>query len=160
MDFAYKLPKTLDEAEQTTLIESLKEAQLTISPDLVAPSFALSLKLRSALFTALASNQAVRGLEQIKSKLHQEKLGFEKTGQIATRISRLLIFSNDGAERFYRHISQLIGEHAPRIMPLQIDVNQEKLGELLPGKKGPCKALLINDKNAVTHLLRQCRLDG
>ena len=43
------------------------------------------------------------------------------------RLSRLLLFSNDGAERFYRNIEQALETHAPRLLGCLLNIDGEAL---------------------------------
>lgn len=69
------------------------------------------------------------------------------------RISRLLFFSNDGAERFYRHIEQTLLEHTPRLLGCLLDIDGSALGHLITGKSGIIKIIMIDHKDAVSDVL-------
>jgi hypothetical protein len=70
------------------------------------------------------------------------------------RVSRLLLFSNDGAERFYRHIESLLQAHAPRLLGCLLDIDGIALGSALTGKEIRIKLLMVDHKDAVSEILR------
>jgi hypothetical protein len=99
------------------------------------------------------------GFDDIFDKLAAEKKGInellQKTrSQQKNRISRLLLFSNDGAERLYRHIEQALIEHHLRILGCQLDVDSKKLGQLITGSSAGVKVILVEHKDAVSDVLR------
>ena len=70
------------------------------------------------------------------------------------RISRLLLFSNDGADRFYRHIEQLLEQNAPRLLGCKLNVDAGVLGELFLGKDKKIKIIMAEHKDVVSGVLR------
>ena len=99
------------------------------------------------------------GFDDIFDKLAAEKKGIDHLHQQAKskqneRISRLLLFSNDGAERLYRHIEQTLIEHHLRILGCQLDVDSRTLGQLITGRSAGIKVILVEHKDAVSEVLR------
>ena len=70
------------------------------------------------------------------------------------RVSRLLLFSNDGAERFYRHVESLLQAHAPRLLGCLLDIDGIALGSAVTGKEAHIKLLMAEHKDAVSEILR------
>ena len=70
------------------------------------------------------------------------------------RVSRLLLFSNDGAQRFYRHIEHLLQLHAPRLLACMLDVDGNTLGSVITGKEKQIKVVMAEHKEAVSEILR------
>lgn len=100
----------------------------------------------------------VRGFEMVERKLESEAMGMslvdEKTeAKRGKRISRLLIISNDGSERYYRKLETLIQKHAQRVLPIIIEIDSMKLGELFFGKGKTAKLMLLEHKKAVAAAL-------
>jgi len=98
-------------------------------------------------------------LESISEKLESEKRGIanvrsQTDDPYGDRFSRLLLFSNDGAERFYRHIEQAMQAHAPRLLGCFLDIDGGALGHLITGKEGVIKIVMAEHKDAVSGVLR------
>jgi hypothetical protein len=70
------------------------------------------------------------------------------------RVSRLLLFANDGAERLYRHIEQLLQAHAPRLIGCLLDIDGSTLGNLITGKDRKIKLVMAEHKEVVCDILR------
>jgi hypothetical protein len=100
----------------------------------------------------------IRGFELIERNLASESKGLqlvdEKTGTSrGQRVSRLLIISNDGAERYYRKVEGLIANNKPRVLPLMIDADSDHLGELFFGEGKTVKLMLLEHKESVSAAL-------
>ncbi len=115
-----------------------------------------------ALETALLQTRDYKGLEigleTIQRILRIEKKGLdavaEKQGSApAHRVSRVLIASNDGAERFYRDCEKILINNSERLLFICVDVPSERLGEKLIGSDRSVKALLVSDKVCVSNVL-------
>jgi hypothetical protein len=123
------------------------------------PVIAMSEPLKKALKTARLQGRIRYGAEPIFEKLANEKTGIAhvKSQSIAPygdRVSRLLLFSNDGAERFYRRIEQTILIHSPRLLGCLLDIDGEALGQLITGREGIIKMVLAEHKDVVSAFLR------
>ena len=99
------------------------------------------------------------GLESITEQLAGERYGIKNAHQSSgaaygDRISRLLLFSNDGADRFYRHIEQLLEQNAPRLLGCKLDVDAGVLGGLFLGKDKKIKIIMAEHKDVVSAVLR------
>jgi hypothetical protein len=155
--------------EADGLAEKIREALLRRKTKLwqgsttEVPELILNEALSGALRKARLQRRVRLGLEDIFDKLAAEKKGIDEMRQKtqspkADRMSRLLLFSNDGAERFYRHIEQTINDHCPRILGCLLDVDGRELGRLIAGSKGAkgagVKAILVEHKDAVSDVLR------
>jgi len=115
-------------------------------------------KLEAALSSAFASGLIVRGFEEADRALDAEARGLaqvdRRTGAPrGRRVSRLLVLSDDGAERFYRSVESLLVKHAPRVLALRLAVDQHALGERVFGPDQVARLLLIERKQAVSELL-------
>ncbi len=115
--------------------------------------------LKKALQKARLKGQMRCGFEAIFDKLENERKGIsnvrERQGApYGDRVSRLLLFSNDGAERLYRHIEQLLQAHAPRLLGCFLDIDGIALGNLITGKDRQIKIVMAEHKEAVSDILR------
>ena len=115
--------------------------------------------LKMALQKARLQGLIRLGLEAITEKLASEKYGIKNAHQSSgaaygDRISRLLLFSNDGADRFYRHIEQLLEQNAPRLLGCKLNVDAGVLGELFLGKDKKIKIIMAEHKDVVSAVLR------
>lgn len=115
--------------------------------------------LRKALLTARLQGRIRFGFEAIVDRLESERKGIlivRKRGDApyGDRVSRLLLFSSDGAERFYRHVETLMQANAPRLLGCLLDIDGRVLGNLLTGRDRPIKILMVEHKDAVSEVLR------
>lgn len=69
-------------------------------------------------------------------------------------ISRLLLFANDGTERFYRQIETALLRHAPRLAGFQLDCDSAAFGAALWGDAALAKLVMLQHKDAVAAVLR------
>lgn len=124
----------------------------------VAPQAAWSVALERALGDAHRQGRLVRGLDAIEATLSRQAHGLSladarsEVGRGA-RVSRLLIMSGDGTERFYRQAERLVCNHAPRVLPVRVDTNSERLAGVVPLAAGVVRALLVEHKEAVVRVL-------
>jgi hypothetical protein len=115
--------------------------------------------LKKALQKARLKGQIRCGFEAIFDKLENERKGIanvrERQGApYGDRVSRLLLFSNDGAERLYRHIEHLLQAHAPRLIGCLLDIDGSTLGNLITGKDRKIKLVMAEHKEVVSDILR------
>jgi hypothetical protein len=115
--------------------------------------------LQKALQRARLQGRIRLGYEEISQKLAAEKkgIGLVRQQTIAPyggRVSRLLFFSGDGAERFYRNIEQILLEHEPRLLGCRLEIDGDALGTLITGRSGIIKIIMIEHKDAVTAVLK------
>jgi hypothetical protein len=123
------------------------------------PVIALSEPLKMALQKARRQGRIRFGSEPIFEKLASEKTGIANVRRqtdvpYGDRLSRLLLFSNDGAERFYRHIEQALLAHAPRLIGCLVEIDGSALGHLITGKEGVIKIVMAEHKDVVSAVLR------
>ncbi len=130
------------------------------------PDFAhhpLTPDLATALFEARRSRRLVRGLEAAEHALEAQALGVRKAAPDADsavspsagtgRISRLLLASADGAERFYRNIHALMRNYGEMLEVLVLTCDELELGAAAFGKEQRARAVLIEHKEAVVRIL-------
>jgi CBS domain-containing protein len=157
----YRLPKSIaSDARAELLVRTLANAAHRIwqgSP-VCAPEASLSDALLEALRTAHRAGRMVRSLEKaqmvLKSEAHGQRLADRRLGATrGRRISRLLVVTNDGAERFYRQTASLLERHCPRLVAVRLMVDAETLGKVLFGKGRAARLLMIDHKEAVGAVL-------
>lgn len=122
------------------------------------PRAPLDAPLEAALRAAQRAGELVRGLEGAEQALAAEAKGLrhvERGGATphAPRVSRLLLLSDDGAERFYRRAETLLRRHAPRLVAVRLAADAATLGGLLFGPGRPARAVLLERKEAVAAAL-------
>jgi len=78
----------------------------------------------------------------------------EMAGRQGQRVSRLLLITNDGAERFYRQVERLALTHAPRLLVCVVECDSQVLGTLLYGEDAVAKLVLTTHKAAAAAILR------
>ena len=126
---------------------------------LEVPVLALTGLLAAALRAALGRAQLRRGLEAAVGALEADRRGLavvaERTGRDpGERVSRLCVFANDGAERFYRQVERCLTTHAPRVLGCLVEVDGATLGKVLYGRETAVKLVLADHKEAVSAILR------
>ena len=122
----------------------------------MVPVLPLTPDLTSALGAARGAGRLVLGLDAVAEALATEARGLARRrgGEGGARVSRLLLLSEDGAERLYRHAERLAGEHAPRVLVLMLACDALALGRATTGRETPVKAVLARHKQTVATLLR------
>jgi len=151
-----KLPKDITVDSQIAFLTSYFSANLIpLRPDHSSGPFvsqlAFDAPLQSALQMAMSAGHLVQGLEQAGKVLDREHKGLAiaqaKSPQpTASRMSRLLLLSNDGSSRFYRDAEDLLHRHQSRLWICLLDASADELGRLYSKKGKPTKALLIDDR--------------
>jgi hypothetical protein len=137
----------------------MRTTKLWAGSKIDVPVISLSEPLKMALHKARLQGRIRYGFEPIFERLASEKKGIANVRRQTDvlqggRLSRLLLFSNDGAERFYRHIEQSLQEHAPRLLGCLLDIDSGALGHLITGKEGVIKIVMAEHKDVVSGILR------
>jgi hypothetical protein len=157
-----RLPRQL-EADGTaeTIRKALMARTVKLWPggDLDVAMITMDDPLKKVLRKARLKGQIRCGFEAISDRLACERKGImnvreSRGAPYGDRVSRLLLFSNDGAERFYRHIEYLLQAHAPRLLGCLLDIDGCTLGNLLTGKDARIKLVMAEHKNVVSETLR------
>ena len=122
------------------------------------PVARMTLELAEALRKAYSAGQVVRSLENAERALAAEERGLQMADRQSSvprgaRVSRLLLLANDGAERFYRHIEELLRRHGPRVLAVLLEIDENGLGELLFGPQSVARLLMLEHKQAVGSVL-------
>lgn len=123
------------------------------------PRGPLSPALASALFEARRARRLVRGLEDIEQALGAQAQGLlaspgrASTG-VSDRISRLLVVSDDGSERFFRKIDRLYRDYGAMLEVYECACDEQVLGAAVFGEGRRARALLVDHKEAVVQVLR------
>jgi len=156
-----RLPKSLEaDAAAEGMLGRIIDSAAPIGPAQMPrlPRGALSAELVEILQAARVNGHLHQGLESAQKRLHTERQGMaladERSGSTrGDRISRLVLCSNDGAARFYRHVEQLVLEHSPRVLPIVLDVDGTRMGELILGGQRMARLLLVHHKQDVSAVL-------
>ena len=117
-----------------------------------------SAALKRVLQKSQTTIHLVRGLETAAVALEAEQRGLaaldpEMAGRQGQRVSRLLLITNDGAERFYRQVERLALTHAPRLLVCVVECDSQVLGTLLYGEDAVAKLVLTTHKAAAAAIL-------
>ncbi|MDD4092044.1 MAG: hypothetical protein PHQ63_05755 [Smithellaceae bacterium] len=155
-------PRQLEAAGLAEKIRlALAERQTKLWPEgkMEVPVLRISESLIATIRNARLQRRIRFGFDDIFEKLAAEKKGIDEMlqknkSQQNYRVSRLLLFSNDGAERLYRHIEQALVEHRLRILGCQLDIDGKELGRLIAGRSAGIKVILVEHKDAVSDVLR------
>jgi len=136
-----------------------RTTKLWSGSDIAVPVITLSESLKVVLKRARLQGRIRYGFGPIIEKLDGEKKGIANVRRQASvpygdRASRLLLCSNDGAVRFYRHVEQVLQEHAPRLLCCLLDIDGDALGHLITGSDGVIKIIMAEHKDVVSDVLR------
>ena len=147
---------TAEAIRQALLLHTVK---LRPDSDFVVSRIEMDSQLNIALRKAMLKGQIRCGFETIAGKLESERKGIasvrERTdAPYGKRISRLLLFSNDGAERLYRHIEQILKLHSSRLLGCLLNIDENDLGRLMTGKDSKIKTVMVEHKAVVCEILR------
>jgi len=107
--------------------------------------------LVKALQSARMKGRLQWGFETILDILDGEKKGIDhirkqNADSHGERVSRLLLFSNDGADRFYRHGDQVFG--------CLLDADGMALGRAVSGQDRTVKIIMVDHKEGVCDVLQ------
>lgn len=157
-----RFPRQLEaDGAAETIRKALMASTVKLWPggDLDVAKITMDEPLQKALRLARLQGRIQYGFETVSSKLAEESKGIanvrgRRGAPYGDRVSRLLLFSNDGAERFYRHIESLLQAHAPRMLGCLLDIDCIALGSALTGKEIRIKLLMADHKDAVSEILR------
>lgn len=127
--------------------------------DFAVSRIEMTAHLQIALRRARLQGRIRCGFEAVAGQLESERIGIasvhERThAPYGKRISRLLLFSNDGAGRLYRHIEQILKAHSPRLMGCLVNMDSNDFGRLITGKDSKIKIVMVEHKDAVCEIMR------
>ena len=125
----------------------------------MVPLLPLRAAAASALGAAHRDGHLVLGLERAEEALAAEARGLALVARRGgpaqgARVSRLLLLSDDGAERLYRHAERLAVTHAPRVLIVMLAADARTLGRVTTAREAAVKVVLVQHKQAVAALLR------
>ncbi len=157
-----RFPRQLEADETAEAIRNalmVRTVKLWSGGDLDVARIAMDEPLKKALRMARLQGRIQYGFETVFSRLARESKGIKQVRErgdapYGDRVSRLLLFSNDGAERFYRHVESLLQAHAPRLLGCLLDIDGLALGSALTGKEARIKLVMVEHKDAVSEVLR------
>lgn len=156
-----RLPRRVEsDPRLTRIIHSLtaKTRLLWSGGEFEVPVITLSNELATALRRASSVGRVIRGLEKARHRLADEHHGLiladRRSGaKRGMRVSRLILITEDGADRFYRAVDSLLRKHCPRILAARLDVDAATLGGLLFGPDKIARLIMIEHKDAVSEVL-------
>jgi hypothetical protein len=157
-----RLPRELEaEGAAGAICEALTARTFPLLPDgdFSVPMITMGDPLKKVLQRANLNGRIRWGLEAISDKLAREKRGIDNLWEgrglpRGERVSRLLLISNDGAQRFYRHIEHLLQFYAPRLLGCMLDMDGSALGSVITGKEKQIKVIMAEHKEVVSEILR------
>lgn len=157
-----KLPRSLEADETAAAVRRVlasRTAKLWAGGVLAVPQVVMNAALEETLRRARLRRQICLGLEAIDENLRQEKRGIaqvrsRQAAPYGERISRLLFFTQGGAERFYRHGEALLLDHAPRLLGCLLDIDGRALGRMMTGRDVQIKLVMVEHKDSVSDVLR------
>jgi len=156
-----RLPKSLDSdpagARVQAALRSSAQRRWARGTVLV-PSAGWTPALAKALASAEAEGRLVRGLEQVDRTLQRQARGLSLADARSStprgaRVSRLLLISNDGSERFYRNVEQLVSANIERLLPIRVDADSAQFAAAVHEASGVVRALMLDHKELVVSVL-------
>lgn len=163
-----KLPKALEgTAGGLALSSALRDSAETLweGAAIRVPVAAWTSEAASALRSAAQQGHLVRGLSLIQTTLERQARGLAIAdarigAERGVRVSRLVLVSRDGTERFYRQVERLVVAHGARLLAIRIEADAAELGSVIPQASGVVRALLVEHKSSVAHVLSALYLQG
>lgn len=164
---ALRLPKLVEGDPRATRVHAAlagASAPLWARSELRVAEMAMSDAIARALRAAADAGQLVRGLEGAERSLANaargQRLADEARGEArGERVSRILLLSNDGAERFYRNAETLLRRHGGSVLALRVALDADALGALAFGPEATARAVLLDHKEAVAAVLFALAVD-
>ncbi len=156
----YRLPRQVESDPRAEAVKAALENHQKLWSGarnrVVALPFAMS--MIRAMQLEHRKGRLIRSFELIERALSAQAKGLkmveEKSGiSGGKRISRLLVIANDCSERYLRKVDNLLDQHHEIVLPLMIDADSERLGELFFGEGKTVKLLLIEHKDSVAAVL-------
>jgi hypothetical protein len=156
-----RLPKSLDDLPQLPALRARLGAgrqKLWGGGVIEVPVVPWSEALASALTNAQRERHLLQGIEQAERSLDREAHGLSiadarSSTERGSRVSRLLLVSNDGTERFYRQVERLLRTQGPRLLALRLDADARQLSAVMGDPDGLARALLVEHKTSVARVL-------
>ncbi len=156
-----RFPKALDGHPRLPALQSRLEVscrQLWEGGTVMVPALPWSEPLARTLAAAHRAGHLLQGLESAERALAREAHGLSiadarSASERGSRVSRLLIASNDGSERFYRQLERLLRTQGGRLLALRLDADSRQLSAVLGDGEGLVRALLVEHKTSVAEVL-------
>ncbi|MGM0599710.1 MAG: hypothetical protein ACQETH_07795 [Candidatus Rifleibacteriota bacterium] len=100
----------------------------------------------------------IRGYELVERTLLAQLEGTKsvdaRTGvKRGRRLSRLIVVSNDGSERYYRKIDKLAVQFESIVLLFRIDIDSASLGEMFFGPGKIAKVFMLDHKESMANAL-------
>jgi len=152
-----KLPKNVLTSPSAAAVEKLfvsTEQRLRFAGKVTVSRWVFNQKVQAALGDVIVGRQLVQSLEVIGKTLDRELKGLmavqQKTAKQPTeRLSRLLLLSNDGSDRFYHDVESLLVRHGQRTWCCVVEATGEQLGQAIKPGGAAAKAVMIADRKAL-----------
>ena len=151
------LPKQLEAEGVASDVRAALQAEsveLYCASAIYIPVLKLTPQLRTNIFHAKSVGELIVGYEAIAKALANELRGLQKIDSLGDRVSRLLLVTNDGSQRFYGEIAFLQKRQGARVLICRLDVDSLLMGNVLGFKDQVVKAVLLNKKKGVIHVLK------
>jgi hypothetical protein len=156
-----RFPKTLDDDPRVPALRSRLQAscqRLWEGGFVQVPTLTWSEPLGAALAGAHRAKHLTQGIESAERALEREARGLSMADarsetERGSRVSRLLLTSNDGTERFYRQVEGLLRSQGARVLAFRLDVDSRQLSGVVGNPDGMARALLVEHKTSVGQIL-------
>jgi hypothetical protein len=156
-----RLPKTIESDARGAAVHAALRARpqkLWARGALVVPTASWGEAIAAAVEGAQREGHVVRGLERIEKALARETRGLSMADartatERGSRVSRLVLVSNDGTERFYRQVERLLVTEGARVLAICVDADSAQLAGVVPQAAGVVRALMIEHKDSVARVL-------
>lgn len=155
-----RLPKSIETDEKgPALHAALRQhtQKLWAGGAIVVPTAGWDRAIAAVLESAQQQGHVVRGLERIEKALARQARGLAMADarsqtERGSRVSRLVLLSNDGTERFYRQVERLLTTEGPRLLAIRVDADASQLAGVVP-ESGITRALMLEHKDCVARVL-------
>lgn len=159
-----KLPKCLESDTRSAEVESVLSQDLRLlwqGGMLKVPHIRFQESLAASLAFSRRCGKLRGGLEAIETLLQREEAGLaalRKRGvgsqdAESARVSRLILMSDDGSERFYRSCESLLQRYKDRVLGCRLDVGSGILGPRFFGSNAAVKVVMVEHRDDVAKAL-------
>lgn len=161
-----EVDKTFDRTQLQTVLKNLNQNPVPLwsRGEKQIPLVEINDNMLKALAFARRCGSLRVGLEQIQTLLQAEETGlvlmnkksspFDLKSNEDACISRVVLLSNDGSERFYRQCESMLNLYSHRLLGIKLNASSAVLGKVFYGRENKSvKALYVNRKDSVLRVL-------
>lgn len=156
-----KLPKCLESEPRLGELTALLEQDmrpLWSQGTLAVPHISFHEPLARSLAFSRRCGKLRGGLDNIQTLLQREEAGLvalRQRGVVSdgARISRFILVSNDGSERFNRACESMLVRYKDRLLGCRVNVSSSVFGSRFFGSEAAVKIIMVDHRDNVSKVL-------